>query len=410
MAGSSVGPSRIVVTGDVLRPSEIAVEGAQNANIDWLHAILEWPLSAATQIVPEKLVWQPGGFEAGKFYECFDLDPSLASWAEIYRRLECPPAAESLLLGYLSDALVIAFELSPLMAGILDRHGITYVNMVVHPVRFLDDIFFAISTNNAGVYESLLTRRAPEELFHAIAGVHKAAGTRVPGLDLDGDTVLIAAQTPNDKTLIDGGKFLALENFLEDIDGLLHRHDNVLFKRHPLAPELPPELDAFLAEKRVRITNVNLYTLLSERCLTAVHSISSSASHEAQYFGKSGEYFFQPHYDIANDDKLGFSPTRYVSVVDAMFEADFWRGTLSSLLPTTVPTGSVLPGKPNRLRVSMREFWGYNEVDADVMTKMFVDRYFDDLAAHHISNYSLRAIRRALKKKFVRFFSNRSRQ
>ncbi len=85
-----------------------------------------------------------------------------------------------------------------------------------------------------------------------------------------------------------------------------------------------------------------------------------------------------------------------------MREADFWRDILSTLLPTTAPTGSVLPVKPNRLRISMREFWGYNEVDTDVMMKLFV--------APELENYPFRYVRRALKKKLVRIFSGRSRK
>ncbi len=416
MAGSIVGPSRIVVTGDIVRPSPMAIESHQNVNINWLHSILQWPLCAATQIEPEKLLGAPNGFEVDRFYEHFELAASQESWAKLYHHAECPPAAETMLVERLADAVVVGFELSPLLAGILDRHGIPYVNVVIHPIRFLDDIFFAISTNNLDVYRSLLTVRAPEALFFTVAGVHKAAGSRVEGLKPGQDSVLIAAQTAHDKTLIDDGRFLALEDYLEDIDGLLNRHENVLFKRHPLAPELSPELEAFLVDRRVRITDANLYTLLSDGNLTAVHSVSSSASHEAPYFGKSGEYFFQAHYDIASDDKLGFSPTRYVSVLDRVLEADFWRDILSTLLPTTAPTGSVLPVKPNRLRISMREFWGYNEVDTDVVTKLFLDhnfptyigRHLDDSVARHLEKSLLRYMRRGLKNRLRRYFSGGS--
>lgn len=141
MAGSIVGPSRIVVTGDIVRPSQIATESHQNVNINWLHSILEWPLRAATQIEPEKLLGAPNGFELDRFYNHFELAASQDSWAKLYRRAECPPAAETMLVERLSNAVVVGFELSPLLAGILDRHGIPYVNVVIHPIRFLDDIF-----------------------------------------------------------------------------------------------------------------------------------------------------------------------------------------------------------------------------------------------------------------------------
>ena len=103
-------------------------------------------------------------------------------------------------------------------------------------------------------------------------------------------------------------------------------------------------------------------------------------------------------------------------MLDRVLEADFWRDILSSLLPTTAPTGSVLPVKPNRLRISMREFWGYNEVDTDVVTKLFLDHHFptyigrhlDDSVARHLEKSLLRYMRRGLKNRLRRYFSGGS--
>ncbi|MCZ6666975.1 MAG: hypothetical protein O7B81_16870 [Gammaproteobacteria bacterium] len=394
------GPfKRLVVTGDVIRPQPDAAVAHQNQNIDWLFAALDQPLREATGIAPVRIGWREGGFDAAAFYRILGLEPTIASWARLYHETECGSQAEDYVLSHFSDALVIAFELNPLFAAIFERNGIAFVNLIIHPVRFLDDLIFGMCTNELAIFDVLAARRAPEALFQVIAGLHRAAAVRDPRPLIAEPTVLIVGQTMQDKSLIADGRFLTLADYADRIDQLAEPGARVLFKPHPYQRAIDPAMAQLVARRRIGTTFANIYRLLAQENLAAVYAISSSVCYEARYFGKRVDFFHRAPYDFADGDNATFAHDLYVAIAESPLEPDFWRAVLAPFIPTTKPSGPVLPAKPNRLRVSLREFWGYSPIDTDVATAHF---FANDEGLYERD--VLRYLRRARLRRLLRLF------
>ena len=97
----------------------------------------------------------------------------------------------------------------------------------------------------------------------------------------------------------------------------------------------------------------------------------SSTVTEAGYFGKRADYVFQPPFRFARDGALP-QGREYVGLYNDYLAPDFWRGILSGVMETTPEDDMRVPEKPNRLRLSLREFWNFNEIDTDFATELWM--------------------------------------
>lgn len=111
---------------------------------------------------------------------------------------------------------------------------------------------------------------------------------------------------------------------------------------------------------------------MSHDNIEAVYSISSSTSVEAKYLGKQGYHLADYPFRFTEEvDEAEFKFGSFFTVDDAIFSADFWRKVLSPLVDTTTVTGITIPKKANRVRTSLRSFWGFNFVDTDIICQLY---------------------------------------
>ena len=73
-------------------------------------------------------------------YRLLGHAPSLEAWAATYGQTTPPPALVEALRPDYDRALVIGFELSPLMRSVLNRIGAPWIDVELSPIRFLDDL------------------------------------------------------------------------------------------------------------------------------------------------------------------------------------------------------------------------------------------------------------------------------
>lgn len=369
-------PKRVVFTGDFMRPSPDASRPTQHHNIRWLRNLISSQVSMATDLPHEVLSWNSAGVRDGRvgdgditrLYQLFGLARDIRAWAAIFHQDTLPSRVERLFQTLFADSLVIGFELPPYLEHFLSRNGIPFVGLTMHPVRFLDDIFFGVRSNILPSQEKIFGYRIDEAFVRAMAGIQKASAARYfPDISVQPHSALFLMQTWYDQSQIRNGEFTDAREHLETIVEMAKEHREFLVKEHPLAPNpATPMLQARIPNLRMVTGNVYGYMALPE--IKTIGTISSSVGVEASYFGLDARFIMPPPVPLRRRDTD--SSDAYVGVYDAFLQTDFWRDILSPILPVTAPDGCVIPQKPNRLRISMRAFWNFNEIDSDVTSAL----------------------------------------
>ncbi len=362
---------KIIVTGDLLRLVRGTTRPSQNENISWFYHLIKRPLQQATGISSERLLAEAGQFDLVQFYQFCGLEPSLTSWCRIYEASELPEQALEMLLLHFHDALVVGFELNDVFRRAFEYLQIPYIDVIIHPVRFLDDIFFGFASNRKLIFEAAMEYRLSEDLIEEHSSVIEATVARLPPMLPDDIGVLLCGQTNDDKTLIRQGEIVNFSNFANQVRELAAPGLRVAFKAHPYNKGDFGLFSTGLAYNSVLFTNENFYKLMCQANIRAVASLSSSTSYEARYFGREGKYLYKAPFSLVSEASLGFSRDLYVGVLDAFWRADFWSDLLSSEIPVLRGSASNMPAVPNRLRMSLGSFWGFNELTTDIAVGLY---------------------------------------
>jgi hypothetical protein len=366
---------RVVFTGDFLRPSPSRNTPTQHHNIRWLRNLLANQVFAATGLPNTVISWNnenisDGGLNTSdihRVYQSFGLPLDIRSWAAIHSFDQLPAEVEALLKSLFSQSLVIGFELPPLIEMFLTRHAIPFVSCTIHPVRFLDDLCFAIKSNHSGVAQALWSYRLNEDLINMMAGVQKAASARLFKETVKPRSALFIMQTWYDQSQIKDGKFASPEQYLSDIINTSEKYSELLVKEHPLERHPATEMMR-MAIPNMRLVTGNVYSYMSLPEVRSVITLSSSVGVEAPYFGVETHFLLRAPVALRTDedDPLNY----YTGVSNDVLHTDFWRDVLRPLCSVTSADGVRIPDKPNRLRIALRSFWNFNEIDTDVFSSL----------------------------------------
>ena len=253
--------------------------------------------------------------------------------------------------------LVIGFELSTEARAKIDRLNKVYLDLRIHPVRFMDDIFFSFETNSDAIQSSLQNYSVNNELCKLQASIIKAT---VIKLDSDKiiapNSLLLIGQTEYDRVLYDGNKYLSLLDRIDEIKKISSDYDHIYFKPHPYAKNnryLLRELRKALGD--VHNIHTNIYYILANEGTQHVVALNSSVLHESVYFDKQTTFLFNP---IITNMQVG--------IYEDYLNGAFWSDILSSSL-RTVPSSLELPFQSSRLRKVLNDFWGYNEISDEIV-------------------------------------------
>jgi hypothetical protein len=355
---------RIVITGDVLRTS--IGEANQLPNVRWLHEELRGVLHALTGLSPE-ITYRRNTDDDGlavisDWYGRLGHVPSVKAWAATYA-MTAPPALIDALAPDYERALVIGFELSPILRSALDSIGVPWIDMEVSPIRFLDDLALTVrlswpvETPAAGAgdrrpHPGLVSPGLVEEAVDGLRARHRN-DTEAAACS---HACIFLAQTRHDRTLIRDGGFFPDDAAIARVAGMLGGRPLIL-KPHPLQLDNP--LLAALQERLAApVTGVNIYALLAAARDVRFVTISSSAAIEARQFGHVAAMLHPDAHD---------HPASFTSLW-AHRSAAFWRTALGSILPVRADSNFEERLVPDRLRQRLNA-WGFTRPPAGVETK-----------------------------------------
>jgi hypothetical protein len=363
---------KIIFTGDIFRSDHLG-NGTQNININWLYSALKPCLELATSLSIEKQLFSREDVSLTQSgYQMIESEVSLEAWAKLFKYKELDQ--NFLMNVWLSfkNAIVIAFEIPEILRDALDTLGIPFVDLIIHPIRFLDDIIFGIRSNNRDLSQLFCQYLLPEESIRIQSGLVMATMSRLNRLDISGKAALFAGQTTDDKVLINQDHFYQVSDFIDRFAEISANYDTLLIKAHPYSLDPFEVISISRLFSNCQIISENFYYLMSHDNIEAVYSISSSTSIEAKYLGKQGYHLTEYPFRFTEEfNEAEFKLGSFFTVDDVIFSADFWREILSSLVSTTPSSGITLPKKPNRIRTSLRSFWDFNFVDTDIICKLY---------------------------------------
>ena len=202
------------------------------------------------------------------------------------------------------------------------------------------------------------------------ADLMSATAVKLPQPSVPPGSTLLIGQTNVDRSLIVNGRLRNLASYADVLPDAVGRGHTVLFKPHPYNRTAFGLFESGIAFNAIRWTSANVYTLMADPELRKIVGISSSVLAEARYFDKQAEALAPLPFSIP--DTAGQArPGQHLSIYDDCFDADFWRTILAPLLPTTGLTGQRFRRPPNTLRISLRNFWSFNEVATDFLIQVY---------------------------------------
>ncbi|SMF34657.1 hypothetical protein [Desulfovibrio gilichinskyi] len=323
---------KIVFTMDVFRidpnSSNLSLTPNKN-NVKWLNRLLGDIYSSLLGGGHIMLFGDEHGTSSLRWrvYSNADLPYSVEAWARLYSVGQYQSIIEEEVLSSIENSLVVTFEASESLIEVFLANGIPYIDLAIHPVRFLDDYMFAVRTNVSEWSQRLFELQTPEHIFYDFAKVISAKAVRLSCFEaIPEGSVLFLAQTAVDSSLISDGVMVDDDMIIEKLIKMGQVYPTVYYKHHPYYTNSKA---ARLVErsKNMAIADYNIYMALGSQAFPKVCSFSSGTLHEAKYFGLESEKILSSPNRFANE----LSPYSYVPIYRDALKYEFWSYVMGDI-------------------------------------------------------------------------------
>lgn len=352
-------------------------ESEQRSNLKWIVDLISRPLNKATGIKSKVLF---SGFQSDSiFNRSIFLKLSGIELKPLEQQFHFE--ADDILqtsLNYLvecigENSLIIGYELSDSTRSILNRCGIKYIDIWLHPVRFMDDVLFAIRSNDDCINLELNHFEYNAELCWMHADrlkVQNYRGFRRSKFDAKENSALFVGQTLNDKAIAHRGVMLNLLDYKNEFECLTKSHERIYYSRHPFVKSGDENVISFLKSFRnVEIVSVPTYELLANQNVATTVTISSSVATEAYFFGKDISYYFKPPVGV-----FKLTNPSYTSTQHEIFTEHFWAKILKPIYLTSNAEPVRFESVKDKVRDTLSFYWGYRDIDKVESLKQTVSK------------------------------------
>ncbi|MDR3537553.1 MAG: hypothetical protein P4L71_13735 [Acetobacteraceae bacterium] len=352
-----------VVVGDLLRPDGSGRPGGTDRPTLWLWNAIKRQVHRACAL-PVEILTTTGS--VGAWIESLRApDDADTYWASVHAAMPPSEALDRLVIARLRGRFCIGYELPPWLVRLLDAHAVPHVDLRLHPIRFMDDLMFAVRASRIDTQAALLGMAVQETEVLATAGLREAMCRFISEAAVPDDTLMVIGQRRFDSTqIVDGGFFDAAARAAE-IHALCVHHAAVVLKPHPLDRHHSLlEVAAASPGRVVGVIDDNVYRLMALPQIGSVLTVNSGVAYEAPYFGK------RVHTLAPLTVRLGWQGDAvdrrvHAALDDVVLTPDFWRMVLAPHAAVSAADGMRLRPKPNRLRIALDSFWNFQEIDTD---------------------------------------------
>ena len=197
--------SGVVILGDLLWPDGTGEPGGTDRPTLWLWNALKRQVNRACGLPVEVLTTAgPIGAWISSLRPADQADPH---WAANHAAIPASDELERLVTQRLRGRFCIGYEMPPWLAHLLEAAEIPYVDIRLHPIRFLDDLIFAVRASDPVTRAALLDLAVHESEVLATAGLREAMCRFISDAAVPDRTLLVAGQRRFDSTQIVGGGF-----------------------------------------------------------------------------------------------------------------------------------------------------------------------------------------------------------
>jgi uncharacterized membrane protein YkvA (DUF1232 family) len=348
----------------LLRPGKDGRLGETDRQVRWLADLIRPQVRLASGIDLGTITADSISTDAlARFVD--EPDP-VAGWARRFEGRDLPDELIEFYRARLHDAFCVTFEAPPYLLEVFAHLHVPFLDIRIHPVRFLDDLIFAVRAAGPQMQAYLRQEALPESSMYVQAGIRAATARGISAKIAGEDALLVIGQARHDGTQITNGRFADATLYLDDIEAIGGRHRTILLKPHPYDPHHSLIERVRRAFPHARVARDNVYSLLSAPEVTEVLTFNSSVAYEASFFGKPVRTLLARPFDVAFREHEGRQGC-HESIGDHLLDVDFWRYALASYVPVTATDGVRISPKPNRLRISLQTFWNFNEIDTDLV-------------------------------------------
>ena len=216
--------------------------------------------------------------------------------------------------GLSSCDMIIGFEINNIDLDFLNKNSIPWINFKIHPIRFLDDLYFSIQSS---FDFELSAHTIKKDHIYFYGEVLKLKSEVIP---IDKNSLLIVGQTPFDKSVFFDDEFKGLNSYFSDLDQIVHKYDRIYYRHHPNLTNHKLDQEIIERYNATLTNNHSYYELLASNGIVAVTGISSSALHEANYFGKK-VYFLESRHEVFSEP---------ISLKMLYYHSEKWIGKFKS--------------------------------------------------------------------------------
>ena len=355
----------VIVVGDLLRPDVNGRPGGADRQTLWLWNAIKRQVHLACGLPVERLTTDdsPGlcgwieGLRAPAMADTF--------WASVYHSVPDGALLERLVIGRLRRRFCVGYELPPWLVRLLEAHAVPYIDLRLHPIRFMDDLLFAGRASCAATQADLVAMAVSESEVLAAAGLLEAMCRYISEARVPDDTLMVIGQRRFDSTQIVGGDFFDAHRLAGEIHALCAGHAALVLKPHPLDRQHSLlEVAAGAPTRVIGVISDNAYRMMALPQVSAILTVNSGVAYEAGYFGKCVHTLAPLTMRLAWRGAVA-DAAAHVSLDDVVLTPDFWRSVLAPHAGVSAMDGMRLWPEPNRLRIALDSFWNFQEVDTD---------------------------------------------
>lgn len=410
---------KVIITGDFSRVNSGKLE--QLSNIKWLFNILSNAIGSTVDI---PVIMYPENSQCNDVLNIVSRIGIVGkeSWVSRYNAEVISKYSYTELEKIFKNSLVICLESPSWFEKFIDDIGSIFIEVIFHPVRFMNDLFLGFSSKNEKISKAISKYKVSNYNIRNEAGFIKAYNQRLKNDQFwkeRDDCLLITGQMDVDRSLISQYHVKTFFDYKDDFIRLASEYKSVYYKPHPYMANnsenrenLKNQLSFLdICFPEVNVTNQDFYWLLSQDRISKCVSISSGTGIESEYFGVCGEFLYEYPWDVLHK---GTNKTGYYYAIDQEFlYPSFW----ADLLNDFSEVNKIEYEKsyiPNRLRKSLIQSWGFSLqdfgakkrlLDVDLSNKNTADKNISDLMFEYKKTHKKKC---ALTVEFERFKNDKS--
>ena len=361
---------RVILCSDFLMTSD----AEQQSNLRWFSELLRRPVKDAVGHDVAVVTWgAPGGpfLDRADFFSRSDIHLPNGATQFPFAAEQISEMSLAALKGVIgSGDLLVGYELSEPTRDLIVLTGADYVDIWLHPVRFMDDILFAVRASHASIHSLLChweVSHRQMELYGDRLRVQAFKGWVRSELPIAPNTALFLGQMGQDKSVCCDGRFLTALDFQDQIARLCEQSSELLYLRHPYMRSGDDAVLSFVGSlPRARVVDYPAYKAMAHPNVSKVVSISSSGLEEACLMGKEVTYLHKPVIPITASDIA----QRYRSIMHGIISPKFWADCLamgySNIRHSSVRNDIEhveFDSQKDKLRDMLGFYWGYRHID-----------------------------------------------